>query len=95
MRVNIFAKTISINLAVENRVIRVIVIFENSSGNENHDKSTIEEPLNSARPSNKLDIKDNILITIAASFVDTYLSAIWRTISVWGYFVPVSYELQR
>ena len=54
MKVIIFAKTISVNLAVENKVINVITIFENSSGNENHDKSIMEEPLNSAKPSNKL-----------------------------------------
>ena len=31
MKVIIFAKTISVNLAVENKVINVITIFENAS----------------------------------------------------------------
>lgn len=75
----IFAKIISVNLAVENRVIKVIIIFENSSGKENQDSSITEEPLNSAKPSNKLNIKDNILKTIAASSDDTYLAATGTT----------------
>lgn len=75
----IFAKTISVNLAVENRVINVITIFENSSGNENQDRLIMEEPLNRAKPSNKLNIKDNILITIAVSSIDTYLPATGTT----------------
>ena len=48
MKVIIFAKTISVNLAVENKVINVITIFENSSGNENHDKSIMEEMVTEA-----------------------------------------------
>lgn len=79
MKVFIFAKIISVNLAVENKVINVIIIFENSSGKENQDRSIMEEPLNSAKPSNKLKIKDIILITIVASSVDTYLSATGTT----------------
>ncbi|MFS9421786.1 hypothetical protein, partial [Citrobacter sp. C411] len=79
MKVIIFAKIISVNLAVENKVINVITIFENSSGNENHDKSIMEEPLNSAKPSNKLNIKDNNLINTAVSSVDTYLSTTGTT----------------
>lgn len=79
MKVIILAKITSVNLAVENKVINVITIFENSSGNENQDKSIMEEPLNSAKPSNKLNIKDNILIIIAVSSVDTYLSATGTT----------------
>lgn len=79
MKVIIFAKTISVNLAVENKVINVITIFENSSGNENHDKSIMEEPLNSAKPSSKLNIKDNNLINTAVSSVDTYLSTTGTT----------------
>ncbi|MCU6318664.1 hypothetical protein [Klebsiella aerogenes] len=70
----IFIKTKSVNLAVEKRVINVITIFENPSGNENHDKSIIEEPLSSANPSNKLNIKDKNLIIKAASSIDAYLS---------------------
>ena len=64
---------------MENRVINVITIFENSSGKENQDRSIMEEPLNSAKPSNKLNIKDNILITIVASSTDTYLSVTGTT----------------
>ncbi|MGE0969596.1 hypothetical protein ACQFN5_06415 [Klebsiella sp. WOUb02] len=74
MKVVIFAKTISVNLAVENKVSKVITIFEKPSGNENQDKSIMEEPLSSAKPSNKLNMKDNILTTIVVSSVDTYLS---------------------
>lgn len=79
MKVIIFAKIRSVNLAVENKVINVITIFENSSGNENHDKSIMEEPLNRANPSNKLNTKDNSLITTAASSVNTYLSVTGTT----------------
>lgn len=74
MKVIIFAKTISVNLAVENKVINVITIFENSSGNENHDKSIMEEPLNSAKPSNKLNIKDNNLINTAGNAVNLLMT---------------------
>lgn len=73
MKVIIFAKTISVNLAVENRVINVITIFENSSGNESQGKSIMEEPLNSAKPRNKLNIKDNSFITtVVSSMIVTY-----------------------
>ncbi|KKY80309.1 hypothetical protein OA46_20335 [Enterobacter cloacae] len=60
-------------------MISVITIFENSSGNENQDKSIMEEPLKSAKPSNKLNKKDNTLIIIAVSSVDTYLPATGTT----------------
>lgn len=70
----IFIKTKSVNLAVEKRVINVITIFENPSGNANHDKSITEEPLSSANPSNKLKIKEKNLIIKAASSIDAYLS---------------------
>lgn len=79
IKVIIFAKTTSVNLAVENKVINVITIFENPSGNENHDKSIMEEPLNSAKPSNKLNIKDKNLINTIVSSVDTYLSTTGTT----------------
>ncbi|WP_308563401.1 hypothetical protein [uncultured Klebsiella sp.] len=75
----IFAKTISVNLAVENKVINVITIFEKLSGNENQDRLIMEEPLNSAKPSNKLNIKDNILKTTIVSSIDTYLSTTGTT----------------
>ena len=75
----IFNIAISVNFAVEKRVIKVITIFEKPSGNENHCKSIMEEPLNSAKPSNKLNIKDNNLINTAVSSVDTYLSTTGTT----------------
>ena len=73
INVLIFAKIKSVNLAVENSVINVITIFENASGNDNHDESIMEEPLNSANPSNKLKMKEKNLITTAVSSLNTYL----------------------
>lgn len=52
---------------MENSVISMITIFENISGNDNHDKLIMEEPLNSANPSNKLKMKEKNLITTAES----------------------------
>lgn len=66
----IFNIATSVNFAVEKRVIKVITIFEKPSGNENHCKSIMEEPLSSAKPSNKLKIKEKNLIIKAASSID-------------------------